>query len=74
LLVDRETLEAMNLQPGSIRENITAEGLNVNGLKPGEEFRIGEARLEVRAVRTPCDPLIRDRANSCRASAARFAA
>jgi hypothetical protein len=29
LLVDRETLDAMNLEPGFVRENITAEGLNV---------------------------------------------
>jgi MOSC domain-containing protein YiiM len=57
LLVDRETLEAMNLQPGIIRENITTDGLNVNGLKAGEQLRIGGARLEVSAVCTPCDQL-----------------
>jgi hypothetical protein len=28
LLVDSETLDAMNLEPGIIRENITTEGLN----------------------------------------------
>jgi len=57
LLVDRETLEAMNLPPGIVRENITTEGLNVNGLKMGEQLRIGEVRLEVSAVCTPCDQL-----------------
>jgi len=31
-LVDKETLDAMDLRPGRIRENITTEGLNVNGL------------------------------------------
>jgi MOSC domain-containing protein YiiM len=62
LLVDRETLEAMNLQPGIIGENITTEGLNVNGLKPGEQLRIGEARLEVSAACTPCDQLEKVRA------------
>jgi MOSC domain-containing protein YiiM len=36
LLVDRETLDALELGPGMIRENITTEGLNVNGLKLGE--------------------------------------
>ena len=55
LLVDRETLEAMNLQPGMIRENITTDGLNVNGLQIGQLLRVGEARLEVSAVCTPCD-------------------
>ena len=55
LLVDCETLEAMDLQPGTIRENITTDGLNVNSLQVGQLLRIGEARLEVSAVCTPCD-------------------
>jgi MOSC domain-containing protein YiiM len=57
LLVDSETLEAMNLSPGLIRENITASGLNVNGLEIGQKLRVGETRLEVSAVCTPCDQL-----------------
>jgi MOSC domain-containing protein YiiM len=57
LLVDRETLDAMNLQPGIIRENITTDGLNVNGLPLGQRLRIGDALLEVAAVCTPCDQL-----------------
>jgi MOSC domain-containing protein YiiM len=57
LLVDSETLDAMNLEPGIIRENITTEGLNVNGLKIGEQLQIGGVRLEVTAVCTPCDQL-----------------
>jgi MOSC domain-containing protein YiiM len=57
LLVDRETLETMNLPPGIIRENITTDGLNVNGLNAGEQLQIGEVRLEVSAVCTPCDQL-----------------
>jgi len=55
LLVDRETLEAMELKPGIIRENITTDGLNVNSLPIGQQLRVGEARLEVSAVCTPCD-------------------
>jgi MOSC domain-containing protein YiiM len=55
LLVDRETLEAMDLKPGIIRENITTDGLNVNSLQIGQQLRVGEARLEVSAVCTPCD-------------------
>ena len=61
LLVDRETLEAMDLRPGTIRENITTEGLNVNGLPIGQQLRIGQARLEVTAVCTPCDQMERIR-------------
>src|SRR6266568_8492341 len=55
LLMDRETLEAMDLRPGIIRENITTDGLNVNSLPLGQQLRIGEARLEVSMVCTPCD-------------------
>jgi len=57
LVVDKETLDAMNLQPGIIRENITTSGLNVNGLLIGERLRIGPVLLEVSAVCTPCDQL-----------------
>ena len=55
LFVDRETLEAMDLKPGIIRENITTDGLNVNGLEVGQQLKIGEARMEVSMVCTPCD-------------------
>ena len=55
LIVDRETLDAMDLRPGWIKENITTDGLNVNGLQAGQQLRIGPARLEVTAVCTPCD-------------------
>ncbi len=54
LLVDRETLEAMYLRPGIIRENITTDGLNVNSMQIGQLLRVGEARLEVSAICTPC--------------------
>ena len=73
LLVDRETLEAMDLRPGIIRENITTDGLNVNSLQIGQQLGIGEARLEVSAV---CHPAIRwrpsgpDFAKSCGGGAA----
>jgi MOSC domain-containing protein YiiM len=57
LLVDKETLDAMELRPGVIRENITTEGLNVNGLVLGQRLRIGTVLLQVSAVCTPCDQL-----------------
>lgn len=57
LLVDLETLNAMDLLPGIIRENITTEGLNVNGLELGQRLRVGQTLLEVNAVCTPCDQL-----------------
>ena len=57
LLVDQETLEAMDLAPGIIRENITTEGLAVNSLDLGQRLRIGNSLLEVSMVCTPCDHL-----------------
>ena len=57
LLVDRETLEAMDLQPGVIRENITTEEMDVNGLATEQEVRIGEVRLQVSEICHPCDQL-----------------
>jgi MOSC domain-containing protein YiiM len=54
LVVDRETMDALDLGPGMIRENITTHGLNVNGLQVGESLKVGEALLEVTMVCTPC--------------------
>jgi len=55
LLVDVETLRAMQLTPGIIRENITTEGLDVNSLPVGQKLRVGELELEVSAVCEPCE-------------------
>ena len=57
LLVDCETLEAMDLAPGIIRENVTTQGLAVNSLVAGQRLRVGEALLEVTLVCTPCDQM-----------------
>jgi MOSC domain-containing protein YiiM len=57
LLVDRETLEAMDLRPGVLWENITTDGLNVNSLPIGQQLRVGGALLEVTMVCTPCDQM-----------------
>jgi MOSC domain-containing protein YiiM len=57
LLIDTETLEAMDLKPGMIRENITTDGLDVNGLMIGQKLRVGGASLVVSAICTPCNLL-----------------
>jgi MOSC domain-containing protein YiiM len=57
LLEDRETLEAMELRPGVIRENITTDGMDVNSLALKQELRIGEVRLQVSEICHPCDQL-----------------
>lgn len=57
LLIDRETLEAMDLRPGIVRENITTDGIDVNSLAQNQELRIGEVRLQVSEICHPCDQL-----------------
>jgi MOSC domain-containing protein YiiM len=54
LLVDLETLDELSLSPGIIRENITTEGLNVNGLETGERLQVGKVLLEITVPCTPC--------------------
>jgi hypothetical protein len=76
LLVDKETLDAMELHPGIIRENIATQGLNVNGLEMGQRLRTGTVLLQVSAVCTPCDQLEKVRpgcAARCMADAACYA-
>jgi len=57
LLVDAETLLAFQLAPGSIRENITTTGLDVNALPMGQKLCVGEVALEVSAVCHPCEQI-----------------
>ncbi len=58
LLVDIETLREMDLSPGIIRENITTEGLDVNGLALGQKLKVGEVELVVRVlVCEPCEQI-----------------
>src|SRR5260370_17148636 len=53
LLVDRETLEAMDLRPGIIRENITTDGLNVNSLQIGQHLAIAEPPPKLTPLSNP---------------------
>jgi MOSC domain-containing protein YiiM len=57
LLVDVETLRKFALPPGMIRENITTEGLHVNGLAIGQKLRVGELELVVSLVCEPCEQI-----------------
>lgn len=57
LLMDRETLDLFGLAPGIVRENVTTEGLDVNGLAIGQVLQIGEVELQVSAVCDPCEQI-----------------
>ncbi|WGL51144.1 MOSC domain-containing protein [Nocardioides sp. BP30] len=43
------------LRNGHFSENLTTEGIDVNGAEVGERWRIGTAEVEVCHVRTPCN-------------------
>jgi MOSC domain-containing protein YiiM len=54
LVVDRATLDALQLRPGDLREEITIEGVpDVTNLPEDTELRIGGVTLRVNG---PCDP------------------
>jgi MOSC domain-containing protein YiiM len=57
LLMDRESLDVFELVPGIVRENVTTEGLDVNGLAIGQRLQIGEVELQVSAVCDPCEQI-----------------
>lgn len=54
LLMDVETLEALGLSPGAVRENITLQGIPLTDLRPGDRLQVGEAVLEITRPCTPC--------------------
>ena len=55
LLADQEALDEVAVAPGTIKENLTVEGLNVMGLPVGTRIRLGaSALLEITQVCEPC--------------------
>jgi MOSC domain-containing protein YiiM len=56
LLMEQEALDALDLTPGAVRENVTISGLPIHQLAPGQIVDIGdEVRLEVTAPCEPCE-------------------
>lgn len=55
LLIEEETLQAMNLPIGEVKENLTTRGLDLTGLENGSILQIGsEARLRITKPCLPC--------------------
>jgi MOSC domain-containing protein YiiM len=55
LLADKEALDAVGVTPGTIKENLTVEGLNVMKLPEGSRLRLGtSAVLEITEICEPC--------------------
>ena len=55
LLMDRETLDRLELAPGDIRENITTSGVELSSLAPGRKVSLGQtAVVETTGECEPC--------------------
>ena len=55
LLADKEALDAVGVTAGTIKENLTVEGLNVMDLPEGSRLRLGtSAVLEITEICEPC--------------------
>jgi MOSC domain-containing protein YiiM len=54
LFVSKQHLDAVGVEPGAIRENITVEGDDVERWPIGQRVRAGEAEFEITMVCDPC--------------------
>src|SRR5688572_8674306 len=62
LLMSGSILDELQLEPGSIFENVVVDGLDVMSLTGGQQLRIGDALFE---VTIPCEPCVQmDRVRS----------
>lgn len=55
LLASKEHLDAVGVEPGAIRENLTVDGVDVHSWAVGQQVRVGEALLEITMVCDPCE-------------------
>ena len=54
LLVSKEHLDAVGVESGAVRENVTVEGADVQLWPVGQQVRVGGALFEVTMVCDPC--------------------
>jgi MOSC domain-containing protein YiiM len=54
LFASKEHLDALGLEPGAIRENITVEGADVHSWPLGQRVKVGAAVFEITMVCDPC--------------------
>jgi len=53
LLISGNVLDELNLEPGSISENVVIDGIDVMRLQEGQSLRLGQALV---TVTVPCEP------------------
>ncbi|MGH3134697.1 MAG: MOSC domain-containing protein [Gaiellaceae bacterium] len=54
LFVSKEHLDAVGVEPGAIRENVTVEGADVQAWPAGQRVKVGDALVEITMVCDPC--------------------
>jgi MOSC domain-containing protein YiiM len=54
LFASKEHLDAVGVEPGAIRENVTVEGVDVHSWPVGQRVRVGGALFEITMVCDPC--------------------
>ena len=54
LLVAAEDLEALDVEPGAVKENFTVRGADVMGWQIGQRLVVGDVELEISMVCDPC--------------------
>ena len=55
LIMDVETLNHFDLEPGQVRENVTLEGLDLSTISAGDRVSLGaDVVLEITGVCEPC--------------------
>ena len=55
LFASKQHLDAVGVEPGRIRENLTVEGADVHEWPVGQRVRVGEAEFEITMVCDPCE-------------------
>jgi MOSC domain-containing protein YiiM len=54
LVEDMEILDALELSPGQVKENVTVSGVEANALPPGARLTLGEVVIELTKECAPC--------------------
>jgi MOSC domain-containing protein YiiM len=55
LFASKDHLDALDVEPGAIKENFTVEGADVHSWAVGQRVSIGEAEFEVTMECEPCE-------------------
>lgn len=65
LLVSKEHLDDLGIEPGAIRENVTVADADVQSWPLGQRVQVGGALLEITMVCDPCHRMDELRAGLC---------